>query len=141
MEGPQVAAVILDMRRMVKELDRHPEMGCLGYHVLGLTTIQYWRSFDHLEAYAQSRDHEHWPVWVRFNRRMAACRGDVGIWHETYLIPAGSYEAIYSGMPLHGLGRFGQLVSLGGDWSHGARQRLGPVNAQQIDLYGTVTTA
>jgi hypothetical protein len=34
---------------------------------------------------------------------MRKSRGDVGIWHETYLIPAGQYESIYSGMPSKGL--------------------------------------
>jgi hypothetical protein len=29
--------------------------------------------------------------------------GDVGIWHETYLVPAGRYEAIYGNMPRMGL--------------------------------------
>jgi hypothetical protein len=28
----------------------------------------------------------------------------VGIWHETYVVPAGSYECIYSDMPAFGLG-------------------------------------
>ena len=39
-----------------------------------------------------------------FNKRMARSRGDVGIWHETYKIAAGQYEAIYSGMPARGPG-------------------------------------
>ena len=30
---------------------------------------------------------------------------NVGIWHETYLVPAGSSETIYANMPLLGLGR------------------------------------
>ena len=41
---------------------------------------------------------------------MARSRGDVGIWHETYRVDAGAYEAIYSGMPPHGLGKAGRLV-------------------------------
>ena len=41
---------------------------------------------------------------------MRESRGDVGIWHETYLVPAGQYEAIYSGMPRWGLGRAGTLI-------------------------------
>ena len=35
---------------------------------------------------------------------MKGARGDVGIWHETYTVPAGGYEAIYSGMPKAALG-------------------------------------
>ncbi|QDU19634.1 DUF4188 domain-containing protein [Urbifossiella limnaea] len=116
--------VLWAMRRMLRELASRPEAGCLGYFSCRTTVVQYWRSFVHLEAYARSRDSEHWPAWVAFNRRMAGCRGDVGIWHETYLVPAGGYEAIYSGMPPHGLGRVGELVPVA-ERTDGARLRLG----------------
>ncbi len=84
------------MTIMLKELDAAPaEVGCLGYTNLGLATlVQYWRSFDHLERYARAPDNEHWPAWVEFNRRMKGSRGDVGIWHETYLVRAGEYESV-----------------------------------------------
>lgn len=50
------------MLRMLRELDRNPDLGCLGY-ITGLKVIvQYWRSFEQLEAYARSRDHEHLPA-------------------------------------------------------------------------------
>ncbi len=35
-----------------------------------------------------------------------------GIWHETYLVRAGEYEAIYGNMPPFGLGKAGRLVPL-----------------------------
>ncbi|MGY9050550.1 MAG: monooxygenase family protein, partial [Rhodobacterales bacterium] len=76
------------MPRMLRELDSRPasETGLLGHSQAGLgTIIQYWRSFDHLEAYANARDSAHFPAWVAFNKRMKTCRADVGIWHETYL--------------------------------------------------------
>jgi hypothetical protein len=120
--------VFLAMPRMLKELDKHPDAGCLGYFGAGLTVVQYWRSFEHLEAYARDKDHKHWPAWLAFNRRMARCRGAVGIWHETYLVQAGQYEAVYSGMPPHGLGKFGQVEPLGAK-SEEARQRLGATPA------------
>jgi hypothetical protein len=102
------------MPRMIKELDQHPESGYLGSVSSGPLMVQYWRSFEHLEAYARSHDREHWPAWVAFNKRMRDSRGDVGIWHETYLVKAGHYEAIYSGMPPHGLGTVGRLVAASG---------------------------
>ncbi len=113
------------MGRMLKELyAAGPEAGFLGHQ--GLSTFnmaQYWRSFDHLEAYARSKDQEHWPAWVAFNRSMKNSRGDVGIWHETYLVPAGQYEAIYSGMPDFGLAKAaGQAVVT--EANEAARQRL-----------------
>lgn len=102
--------VFLAMPRMLRELNAHKESGFLGSMSAGLTIVQYWRSFDHLERYARSRDHQHWPAWVAFNKRMAASRGDVGIWHETYRVAPGQYEVIYSGMPPTGLGAASTLV-------------------------------
>lgn len=113
-------------RRMQKELEAAPpEVGFLGSTSLGLTTfVQYWRSFNHLESYARARERHHWPAWIEFNRRMKDARGDVGIWHETYLIPAGAYESVYSGMPLMGLAKAAGRVDVAAG-SESARERLG----------------
>jgi hypothetical protein len=100
----------LAMPRMLKELQQRPDSGFLGVQSAGLVLIQYWRSFEALEAYARNSDGAHWPAWVAFNKRMARSRGDVGIWHETYRVAAGQYEAIYSGMPPHGLGKIAKLL-------------------------------
>jgi len=113
----------LAMPRMLKELQKQPESGFLGYISAGLLSVQYWRSFEHLEAYARSQDHVHWPAWVAFNKRMRDCRGAVGIWHETYLVRAGQYETVYSGMPRWGLGRAGASVPASGR-KETARDRL-----------------
>ncbi len=95
------------MPRMLSELDANPELGCL-HHIFGLRVIvQYWRSFDQLEAYAKARDNEHLPAWAAFNQSLSKCRGDVGIWHETYQVRAGEYETVYSGMPEWGVGTGG----------------------------------
>jgi len=102
--------VLRAMPAMLKELQRQPDSGYLGSVSGGLLLVQYWRSFEHLEAYARSHDHLHWPAWVAFNQRMRESRGDVGIWHETYLVKSGQYEAIYSGMPRWGLGQVGTLI-------------------------------
>jgi hypothetical protein len=106
--------VFLAMPRLIKELDGKPETGFLGSISGGMMLVQYWRSFEHLEHYARSHDHLHWPAWVDFNKRMGKSRGDVGIWHETYLVRAGEYEAIYSGMPAYGLGKVGKLIPASG---------------------------
>jgi hypothetical protein len=102
--------VFLAMPKMLKELQAHPESGFLGHSGLGRIIVQYWRSFQHLEAYARSKEKSHWPAWVDFNSRLGHSRGDVGIWHETYVIKPGHYEAIYSGMPPFGLGKVGNLI-------------------------------
>jgi hypothetical protein len=115
------------MQRMLAELrEAGPASGLLAAQPLGgLAIAQYWRSFEALEAYARDPDRAHWPAWTDFNRRMKACRGDVGIWHETYLVSAGDYEAIYSGMPPRGLGLAGRLVPATGARTS-ARERLRP---------------
>jgi len=116
--------VFLAMPRMLKELEAQgPESGFLGAFSAGFTIVQYWRSFAALEAYARDPERAHWPAWTAFNRRMRRSRGDVGIWHETYLVRAGQYEAIYSGMPAHGLGAASQLVPASGR-KESARDRL-----------------
>jgi hypothetical protein len=112
------------MPKMLRELQANPASGFLGSMSAGLTIVQYWRSFDHLETYARSHDQSHWPAWVAFNKRTAASRGDVGIWHETYCVRAGEYEAIYSGMPPTGLGSAGRLVKAAGR-KESARERIG----------------
>jgi len=109
------------MNHMLKYLLQHPEKGLLGYRTAGLTIIQYWRSFEHLEAFAKDPGDPHLEVWRNYWRRVGKTTR-AGIWHETYLVRAGEYEAIYNNMPPHGLGKAGRMVPLAG--SVGARQRI-----------------
>ena len=106
--------VLLAMPRMLKELEAHPESGFMGHTGFGKVMVQYWHTFEQLEYYARQHDKEHWPAWVKFNQKVDKSRGDVGIWHETYLIKRGQYESIYSGMPPFGLGKVGKLVPVSG---------------------------
>ena len=116
--------VFLAMPRMIRELERRPDSGFLG-HVMTLGVIvQYWRSFEHLEAYARNQEQLHWPAWVDFNKRVGRSRGDVGIWHETYRIRSGEYECVYSGMPSFGLAKASATVDVAGQLDS-ARGRLG----------------
>ena len=121
--------VFLAMPSILKELDAHPESGCLGTIGGFGIIVQYWRSFDHLEAYARNRDRRHWPAWVAFNKRVGNSRGDVGIWHETYQSRAGEYETVYSGMPPYGLGAAGKLVPATGA-RESARERFASASAE-----------
>lgn len=103
------------MGKMQSELRAHPELGCL--HIenwFGRTTLslQYWRSFEHLEAYSRSADLAHLPAWAEFNKTVRD-NGEIGIWHETYLVKAGEYEAIYGNMHRFGLGGAGTHEVLG----------------------------
>src|SRR4051794_18275471 len=84
------------MPKLIKELEARPAPGFLGYEQLSLgTLVQYWRSVDQLIAYARNRDQTHYPYWVKFNKNIGS-NGDIGIWHETYQVRAGEYEAIYN---------------------------------------------
>jgi hypothetical protein len=66
--------------------------------------VQYWKSFEALDAYARSADHSHLPAWRDFNQRTKD-NGAVGIYHETYRVPADRIETIYGNMPTFGLGQ------------------------------------
>ena len=114
------------MGRMLTELAKHPEMGLLQvesqFSFPNLTATQYWKSFEALEAYAKARDNAHLPAWQAFNRAVAS-NGDVGIWHETYVIEPGKYENIYNNMPAYGLGAVGRIVDAVGARQE-ARQRV-----------------
>ncbi len=132
--------VAMAMPRMLKELEQNPEAGLLGYRqVIGLPPmiIQYWRSFEHLEAYARSRDREHFPAWVKFNKRVAS-NGDVGIWHETYKVAAGQYEAVYNNMPAYGLGKIAELVPAEGYRATAEGRITGEDVAAAVDPEGNV---
>ncbi len=119
--------VVRAMPRMLAELKREPALGLLdaGAYFSGrnLFTIQYWRSFEALHAYAHAADRVHRPAWAAFNRAVGS-GGDVGIWHETYLVRAGEYETVYNNMPPFGLARAGTAVPAR-DRRSSAKGRLG----------------
>jgi hypothetical protein len=113
------------MPKMLKELSQKPESGFIGFQILGgipPVIVQYWRSFEQLEAYAKDRDAQHYPAWKEFNKKVKS-NGDVGIWHETYKVRAGEYECIYNNMPPYGLGKAGMLVPATGNREY-AGQRI-----------------
>src|SRR2546421_10549855 len=62
------------MPRMLKELERNPDAGLLGYERAlmfgGAAVVEYWRSFDHLERYARDPNAAHLPAWRELKRRM-----------------------------------------------------------------------
>jgi hypothetical protein len=94
------------MGPMLKELYAIPSLGLLAafssVYWPGVMVTQYWRSFDQLVDYAQSRDAVHLPAWKAFNQSVGS-NGTVGIWHETYQVANGQYECVYANMPRFGL--------------------------------------
>lgn len=110
------------MKHMLDYLVDHPEKGLLAYEMGIPTIVQYWRSFEHLEAFARSEADPHAAVWRQYWRRVGKS-SRTGIWHETYLVREGQYEAIYGNMPPHGLGKAGRLVPMSEGSSARARLR------------------
>jgi len=101
------------MPYMLKKLSQDPTSGLLGYQMTGLGTliVQYWRSFEDLERFANDPDDAHTAAWRNYWKRVG--KDDrTGIWHETYLVRAGEYEAVYGNMPPFGLGKASRLVTM-----------------------------
>ena len=95
------------MPAMLRELADHPGSGFLGARMAvgpgGPLLVQYWRDRESLLAFARDPGRSHRPAWRAFNARARAADGAVGIWHETYEVPAEGVESVYVDMPLAGL--------------------------------------
>jgi Domain of unknown function (DUF4188) len=110
------------MKHMLDYLSKQPEIGLLGYQQVGIGTwVQYWRSFDHLEAFAKNQDDPHLTVWRNYFKRVGSS-GRTGIWHESFLVRAGEFEVIYTNMPAFGLAKASKVVPIAE--SVAARDRL-----------------
>lgn len=99
--------IFASMGKMLRELGENPDLGFLSTEFFfgrTLMLVQYWKSVDHLNAYALNQDAAHLPAWKEFNRRIGKS-GDVGIYHETYPVSKGGYEVIYANMPPFGLSK------------------------------------
>lgn len=129
--------VFTAMPKMLAELERNKaaaargeaeDLGFLGATTLlgakGPTLIQWWRSTEQLYAYASSTDNVHLPAWRAFNKAVRTSPGAVGIWHETYAVPAGGVETIYGGAEKVGLGGIVGTVPVERR-GRSARERLG----------------
>ena len=110
------------MKHMLDYLAEHGDIGLLGYEQLGIGSwVQYWRSFDHLEAFAKNKGHPHLEVWRNYFKRVGKS-ARTGIWHESFLVRAGGYESIYTNMPDVGLAKASNVVAVGDSTT--ARNRL-----------------
>jgi Domain of unknown function (DUF4188) len=101
------------MPYMLTQLSLNPETGFLGYEMstFGGLIVQYWRSFEDLERFANDPENVHSAAWRKYWKRVGKDTR-TGIWHETYLVRAGEYEAIYGNMPPFGLGKAANLVTV-----------------------------
>ena len=112
----EASGLLMAMADMLDELEGDPSQGLLGYTRHGEAgsgvLVQYWRSFEALEAYSRNPGARHAPVWRAWNRLAAEDRGAAGIWHETFKVNAGSYEAIYQNTPVMGLQKAGRPITV-----------------------------
>lgn len=118
--------VLLEMPPMLREQAADPGSGLLSsrpfFSLRNIGVLQHWRTAEDLHAYAHAAGGKHIRAWKRFNDRVGTS-GDVGIWHETYVVPARSMESIFVNMPRYGLGLAGKLFPAKGSRSS-ARKRL-----------------
>jgi hypothetical protein len=115
------------MGPMLRQLLTQRELGLLHAETFlywrGVALVQYWRSFEQLEQFARSPAATHLEAWKRFNRAVGG-DGSVGIWHETYAVQPGQYEAIYGNMPRRGLAKAGAHLPATGR-RETAKRRMG----------------
>jgi len=120
--------VVRAMNRMLKELHTRGDLGLRHVESWGGRTtimVQYWDSFEALEAFATAKTLQHLPAWGAFNRAVGSS-GDVGIWHETYRVRAGDFECVYHNMPRFGLSRAFTTIAAAGPYARAAgRMREG----------------
>ncbi len=120
-----VARAAAAMPPMLRHLAADPASGMLSFERwLGRTTIlvSYWESPEHLRKFAADRESPHLAPWRRFMKEVAGT-GDVGVWHETYQVPAGGIEVVYNGMPRFGLAKATKHVPVG-PGTNTAKQRM-----------------
>jgi hypothetical protein len=114
------------MGPMLRLLYQRPELGFLGAHTWigprGALVVQYWRSVEQLEEFARAASLPHHPAWRAFNRTVGAS-GDVGIWHETYVVRAGDWESVYGNMPRFGLAKAGEHLPVAAMGETAAQRR------------------
>lgn len=120
---PFALPILAKMSKMLEELRQDPSSGLLGVQPLGSGgMVQYWRSPEHLLAYAESRERTHQPTAKRFYQKLFKNQA-LGIWHESFVVPPGHYEGLYTNMPRFGLGQFRELRPATGEYAT-ARRRL-----------------
>lgn len=106
--------VFVAMPRMLRELQGDPGSGLLHARTYWSGRVflvaQYWHDAETLGRYARDSQRLHAPAWARWNRSRVPGSGDVGIFHETYIVPREGIETRYANVPPVGLGAaFGTL--------------------------------
>ena len=128
--------VFVAMPRMLTELESRPDSGLLAVRTFWsgrvFLTVQYWRSAEDLGRYARDPQLLHHPAWSTFNRA-AAGTGDVGIFHETYVVTPDSVETLYGNMPPFGLALAHEAVPRGAGRRSRAQDKLGQQDPELVE--------
>ncbi len=98
-----------------------------GFNILywsaGIGVIQYWRSYEDLEKFAESSDNAFLELWRHYNKSTGS-KGSVGLWYEMFPVESSCYEVVYDNMPIIGLAAASEHVPAVGR-RETARRRLG----------------
>jgi len=106
--------LMFTMPKILKELRQQKVTGFITgnmWYGRNILMIQYWENFKSLEHYARNKSKLHMPIWTYFNLKILSST-NVGVWHETYQIDPGKFEAIYTNMPHFGLAQAGKLIEI-----------------------------
>ena len=71
----------------------------------GPWVVQYWKSVEHLYAYARMTEKAHLPAWQRFNQVARRNPGAVGVSSQTYDVPCLRHRTLYGNGAEVGLAR------------------------------------
>lgn len=125
--------IVFSMFKMISEQKKQKDIGLLAteHKLIGNPTVfvQYWKSYEALEAYASDSTKVHLPAWVNYNKKVRDSE-DIGIYHEIYKIKATDYECVYVNMPRFGLGKFGELIPATGRLNR-SKDRMDATNGEQ----------
>lgn len=106
--------LVFTMPKILKELRQQKVPGFITGNIWygrDILMVQYWDDFKSLEQYAKNNSNLHMPVWTLFNLKILTS-GDVAVWHETYQVEPGKFEAIYTNMPRFGLAHAGKFIEI-----------------------------
>lgn len=126
------------MVEMIRYLYAHPETGFLSAEYFismrnrAPVLLTYWKSFEDLNKFARGDAAPHLRSWKVFNGTIGKQRS-VGVWHETFLVEPGRFEAIYANMPRFGLAHAGRHVRVSGH-NETALRRLGGHDDPVVDV-------
>jgi Domain of unknown function (DUF4188) len=114
----EIAQVGRSFQSMLSELEADPEKyGFYGAENFvagnisagGTLAVQFWRSQEHVNAYARDHMSKHFPAML-WSSKYVKVSPDVGFWHEGFTVRAGEYEGIYVNCPQMLLGKAGRVV-------------------------------